>query len=82
MAEIVPLIGGLSIYAAAMSIYRHFARKLIGIVFLPSAGKHQLIVRNPLMQVTIMAIIISIYSVILAIGVWQQNQNDQVNQCM
>lgn len=76
-----PVIGGLSIYATAMRIYRHFTGKLIGIVFLPSAGKNQLIVRNPLTQVTIMAIILSIYSAILAIGVWQQNQNDQKNQC-
>jgi hypothetical protein len=28
-----------------------------------------------------MAIVISIYSAILAVGVWQQNQNDQANQC-
>ena len=76
-----PCRGGLSIYAKAKSIYRHFAPVLIGIVFLPSAGKHQLVVRNPLTQVIIMAIVISIYSAILAVGVWQQNQNDQVNQC-
>jgi hypothetical protein len=78
---ILPSKEGLSVYAKAKSIYRHFAPVLIGIVFLPSAGKHQLVVRNPLTQVIIMAIVISIYSAILAVGVWQQNQNDQVNQC-
>ena len=34
-----PVIGGLSIYATAMSTYRHFELRLIGIVLLPSAGK-------------------------------------------
>jgi hypothetical protein len=34
----LPSKEGLSIYAKALSIYRHFAPKLIGIVFLPSAG--------------------------------------------
>ena len=33
-----------------------------------------------LKQVTIMAIILSIYSAVLALGVWQQNQNDQKQQ--
>jgi hypothetical protein len=78
---ILPSKEGLPVYAKALSIYRHFAPVLIGIVFLPSAGKHQLVVRNPLTQVIIMAFIIAIYSTTLAIGVWQQNQNDQKNQC-
>ena len=71
---------GLPIYAEALSIYRHFAPKLIGIVFLPSAGNTSC-VPDQLTQVTIMALIIAIYSTILALGVWQQNQNDQENPC-
>lgn len=44
--------------------------------------KNRPVVRNPLKQVIIMAIVISIYSAILAVGVWQQNQNDKVNRYM
>jgi hypothetical protein len=35
---ILPSKEGLPVYAKALSIYRHFAPKLIGIVLLPSAG--------------------------------------------
>jgi len=64
----------------AKRIFSHFAGKSIGIVLVSSAGKHQHIVRNSRTQVIIMAIIISIYSAILAVGVWQQNENDKANQ--
>lgn len=52
----------------------------MGLVCFSPAGIHLPVRLKQLKQVTIMAIILSIYSAVLALGVWQQNQNDQKQQ--
>jgi hypothetical protein len=46
----------------------------------PSAQEQELVIHKPVRQVNIMAIILFIYSSVLALGVWQENQNQSKNQ--
>jgi hypothetical protein len=46
----------------------------------PSAQERELVIHKLVRQVNIMAIILFIYSSILALGVWQENQNQTQNQ--
>ena len=69
------------IYGTRKSICGHFWQKMMRLHSFPSAQRRELVIHKPVRQVNIMAIILFIYSSVLALGVWQENQNqNQPNQ--
>ena len=67
------------IYAARLSICGHYVTNMTSLHFSPSAAVSELMIYKLAIQVNIMALILFIYSSILAVGVWQEKQNQDQN---
>jgi hypothetical protein len=61
------------IYATHRSIFGQLWLKVLSLHFLTPARKHGPVIHKSVRQVNIMAIILFIYSSVLALGVWQDN---------
>ena len=73
----VPGLDPMPIYANSGRIFGHFVPFMMSLHFCPAAAKDQLSIQNQPRQVNIMAIILFIYSSILAVAVWQEKQNEE-----
>ena len=67
------------IYATRLIICGHYVTKMTGLHSSPSAAVSERMTYKLVIKVNTMALILFIYSSILAVGVWQEKQNEDHN---